>query len=756
MSNILITTSGTSFMNTGAVGGPYLSLKYFYPVYDHRIDPTIHFSSATTPVSAGDHTSAVNPTGDIIYNLDSLSTSAYTMSPNQYLLWDSNQTGTSAAVATISDSTFDGTGYITLRNGVPLSNSISGTSIDFTYPTITINGYTTISGNNSVPTGYASSRDKFFRTTSYAAISSAANGQSRGLFKVRLNSQAGNFKFNKIALYATRFLADGSEDTSIEPVLFAVAMLNQPIIKSNDGFNISFFELDVELQFSTSANGNFSNVSFLNNTEWNYVPSDQSLWFDGKVAISTSGIPNSWIPRAKLHITEHNPAIPMVRISTSADYIDEFFSTTDFKTTQTYKSSKASSDTIFQTSGSTEYAKITLNPAANATKSREIATYYEGSVSGAHQSGFFFEYGGYLENAHIYVDNTYLATFRGKESNAYGTLVLGKASDTLFEHEGKFLTLHGGALLVGSSLVSGSLSGGDLLPNTITCDGLITTNSGVIAVGGFATGVIVGTGTGGTIHGRNLTITTSAHFAGPQTFTGTISGNNTITANILYAKSDILGDEDIDISYNIRSIGGVISGPELTINTSAHFGGPVTVGSTVSAAGQITGSNLVAIGNLTVAGTGTLSDLIVNDEMDVYGFATFLGNIYAAGNTNVSGLAAYAGNLYMDNGDIHLRKKGTGIKANFTTVAASTNTATFSNNELFGVVTGWNSTTYNTLTISTGGCGVGDIVMLSIRSSNTAVSQFYTDTITGGSFQVKAATGNSTVDVHWFIIKASS
>ncbi len=449
MSNIILTTSGASFMNLAGPSGPYIPIKYFVPVYDHRYDTLVHPTSALIPVSAGDFTSANSPYGDIIWNVDSISTSSYSMSPVEYLIYDANQTGTS----TIAGSSFDSTAFTTLRTGRPLSNTVSAISFVYNYPNWTVNGYTLVSGSNVVPTGYATTTGKFFNTVSYAPISSAAGGNSRGLFKVRLGNQVGNFKFNKIALYAAKMLADGSEDTSVAPVLFGIAMLKEPIIKSNDGFNISFFELDVELQFSS--NGYFSNVSFLQNTEWNYVASQNSLWFDGRVMIGSSAVPGSWSPNSKFHIVEPNVAVPFTRFTDDnlVSYVDEYYSHTGTINSDSKISSFPASYYYFKTSGTTNYEEsyFSLN-ALQFQRSLVLATH--STLSGDHYDGILSEYDGYLEKLNIYVDSQYLATFRSK-LNTYGTLVLGRDSNSQYEDPTHFLTLYGGALLVGSNTLSG-------------------------------------------------------------------------------------------------------------------------------------------------------------------------------------------------------------------------------------------------------------------------------------------------------------
>lgn len=322
MSNIQLFTSGVNYMAQAALGGPYLPVKYFLVTYDHTIDPTVHSTSALTPLSAADPISTVTikATDEILYNLSTISTSAaYSVSNNEMLYFTPGQTGTTEIV----DNDFDATSFVNLLSGTPISKVISGTSITYSYPEWDITDPVTISASTQRIT-YTNIRDVLYNTVSYAPISSAAGGQSRGLFKFRLNNGVGNFKFNKVYFYISKFLSNGTEDTSLAPVLLGCAYLDTPVIKTNNGSNLSFFESDVEFQFSS--NGTFSQTAFIANSEWNYVAGQQSLWFDGKVAITTSAVTNQWNPSAKLHISETNPAEPFIRLSTGLDgdepYID--------------------------------------------------------------------------------------------------------------------------------------------------------------------------------------------------------------------------------------------------------------------------------------------------------------------------------------------------------------------------------------------------------------------------------------------------
>ncbi len=762
MSNVTLTTSGTSFMATAGTMFPAIPIRYFLPIYDYRIDPYVLPTSGLTSISAAETTSAVSVFGEVIYNIDTISTSAYTITNGEFLIYDANQTGTT----TISNNRFNGTDIITLLNGIPLSNAISATSLVYSYPDWTVNGYAIVSGSNVVPTGYASDRDKYFRVTSFAPISCAAGGNSSGLFKVMLDNLKGNFKFNKIALYAARILSGGVEDTSIEPVLVGIAYFNRPIIKSNDGSNLNFVEADIEIQFAAS--NYFGNTQYLSNTNWNYVGGEMMLWFDGKIAIGTSAIPGSWLGRAKLQITESNEEIPLIRITNdnSTSFIDTFLDNSVGSVIQTLKGSRPEIYVNFETSGTTDYSKITFQGNTDDAL-RSINLLYVGSTSGSHSTGFDATFHGYLEQLDIRLDGYNFASLRGNDVGTYGTMVLGRGSESLFEHPPTFLTVHGGALLVGSSLVSGSLSGGDLYPNTVYCDGTITSLSQVFAAGGFYTGFIIGTGTGQVIAGRNLSISTSAHFNGPITLGSTLSGGTSIYGYHIFARGDVVATGDILSDRNIRAgVGGTgyISTPNLLVSTSAHFVGPVTIANTLSAGSDIIGRNLYAISDLTVPGFGYIEDLNVEDTLVVGGIFENYGFLINYNNLNTSGLAAFASDLYMDNGDINIRRKGKSILANITSITATGTSpfvATYPNNDSFGIAVGWTGAgAPGNLRINTSKANTGSLIFAMPYCTSTSAPDpnglVIADIVNGSHFIVERSDDTDTLTVFWFIIGTAS
>jgi hypothetical protein len=320
MANTLITDIGLEFVNRAGTEGPYFPVKLFLPIYDERIDPTIHAPGVTSGISDSWSEADIIPQGEIIWATGSGLT--YTIPDTEYLYLAEG----TFVNPNVTNSRFNDTCKVNFRNGQPISTIISGSS--FTNPT---------SGNWTITDavcaqGYGASADypslsanfsSFFSVNSYSPVSS---GDSvRGFYKCRLGNEVGNFKFNKIALYACKMNTNGTIDYTQPPVLFAIAALNNPIIKTAYGNNISNIEINVELAFATSG-GWDSDVMFTTDNYWVNVPSATSnegaLFYDGRVGIGMSG-DTAWHPLAKLHIID-GTGLPQLKLGYSDTLFAEF------------------------------------------------------------------------------------------------------------------------------------------------------------------------------------------------------------------------------------------------------------------------------------------------------------------------------------------------------------------------------------------------------------------------------------------------
>lgn len=320
MSNVIIVTGGLNqaiTVGTSATNGPSFPIKYFLLAYDPNIDPEIHAPGTPTSATAfsgvatfGD-VSLIQRGGHYIFK-----TGNYSLSQEQFLIL-SGSVGetvfaeTQLTSATISNSDKSNSTIITLLNGKPLLNVISGSSADDLYPispvgiwhsSQTLAQYISADTTTLSLTGATSA---FFPIESYTPIMTSAgspNNILRGIYKCRVGSQYGDFKFNKIGIYI-----DGGSNP---PALIAEAMLNTVITKTKTGTSITNLEFDIEIEFHTE--GTFSNVVYMTEDYWVKIPtvSGYGLFTDTDVAIGSSGV--GWLPKAKFDISSENNSRPVL------------------------------------------------------------------------------------------------------------------------------------------------------------------------------------------------------------------------------------------------------------------------------------------------------------------------------------------------------------------------------------------------------------------------------------------------------------
>ena len=343
MSLTIVTSGGLSAVNISD-GYPVFSIKYFLPIYDHTIDPTIHSTDSSIvtsaePLSGASLVSTTHGTlvGEKIWNHNN-STSAYTITDNNYHVYR-NSGGTYTNASNLyEDSTMQNATTVNLLSGAdgiyPLSDIISGADApaitsadetngsDFTWASST----TAVSANNNDV--LALNYQNLWDGVSYTPSSSDLDPLSAtaALFHCTIPNSAGDFKFNKVALYVQKVLTTGVSDTSEPPILFGVAVLNNAIEVTNDIDGIQTFTLDVKLQFSVD---NLTTNTIYHDTDYWYklppaVSSPYGLFAVGDVAIGTSANNGSWNPNAKLHLTDsQKPQLILSKTYTNDEAIFE-------------------------------------------------------------------------------------------------------------------------------------------------------------------------------------------------------------------------------------------------------------------------------------------------------------------------------------------------------------------------------------------------------------------------------------------------
>lgn len=275
----MITSGGLVSITEASSHGLLIDVRYFLPVYDWRIDP---FISPTDDTFINDDISTVtspqdtSPSGEIIWNVGS---DDYSLSESDkiYLISGSDtqlQNGVDFDLVINSKQLQHQS--INLCNSIPLSDHIYSEEL-LCAPSASNTVWqlvdaSVVAGLNVRPTGTISD---FWNVVEYASII-GEDGRSRAAFKCRINKSVGNFKFNKIALYAVKL--DEDYKPFGEPFLFAQSILPHPEIKSNlNDSGLSEILIDVQLELTTSEIEWDDVVYGSQNDYWQKITEDGSL-----------------------------------------------------------------------------------------------------------------------------------------------------------------------------------------------------------------------------------------------------------------------------------------------------------------------------------------------------------------------------------------------------------------------------------------------------------------------------------------------
>lgn len=594
MSVVIPTLSGASFMAAAGPNGPYAPIRYFLPYYDHRVDPFVHADAGTSALTAADLNSATSVIGEVIYNVSALNAATpgsyvYSVYSSELLPYDSGATTSGAGTSRlVIGSGFDSTALVNRLNGTPLSHVISGSSITHSGPVNwLVENYTVISGSNGNPYSPSTNRNRFFRVSSYGPITSAAGGNARGTFKIRLARDIGNFKFNKIALYAAKFLADGTEDTGVEPVLFAVAVLKNPVLKTTDSTNMNNFELDLEIEFYSQ--GAASQISYLGDDYWNRY--NEQLWYSGNIAVaSLSAVPGSWETNARLNLTVgDNEDIPHIRLT--SDNINFFTDISYYKTNETtdallfQSNCNASTWTIATSGNASTYGYIQIaqdGPAEDGTSSSTVSFTSVHPLSGSMASGLVVRASsGGLSTVDLYVNSVTVIKW-SEDNGSNSRVVMGYEADSQFYHESAYLNVHGGLYVDGPTILDNSIS---LSANGYAFFANLVTSESVFATGNLVTtaGIIADDPTAINLLGKSQFTLSADFFTDVKVFGDITSDANVLGVNMaasalvsapsVWATNSAL----VGLGMALQGPGGLITAQNLGVSTSANFEGPVTM-----------------------------------------------------------------------------------------------------------------------------------------------------------------------------------
>lgn len=319
-----ICSAGLKAVTSAGSLGPYFALKYFVPFYDYRIDKTIcRELSGTTSATSISALNLVSATNGTLFGEKIFANTPYELSDTRFLYWTSNMGSLPEGITNnnvISQQSVSTD--VNLLFGKPISNTVSGTNVSSS-----ATGYFTVTNTNVLsgteltdynPLSAASwPSSAFFKVASY---SPNVNGitSATGSYKCRIPPGTGSFKFNGLAVYAVKVDNNGFDDSgngfnvfNFNPTLFAVVLFDQAQYKQETVGGINDFEISLDLGFDwNTVNPGVSAIpTYVNSNYWIKLPtasttSAYALNYDGDVVVSTSAVPGSWMPRAKLTVTD--------------------------------------------------------------------------------------------------------------------------------------------------------------------------------------------------------------------------------------------------------------------------------------------------------------------------------------------------------------------------------------------------------------------------------------------------------------------
>lgn len=356
-----ICSAGLNSVTSAGSLGPYFAIKYFVPLYNYSFDSSIckltSGSSAAASISALNLTSATASSlsaFEIIFKSNPFGN--YSLSTDKSVYYNAGM-GAGPYYTNIKQTVFDT--KVNSLNAKPLSNIV--TAGTWTYPSTgalsASGGYGNVNALSFNPLSASTSAwaNYLYRVNSYSPTQDTSAGYARGSFKCRIPSGPGAFKFNAMALFATRVNQFGYDDPGVvgapfNPTLFAIVVFDSPQIKNDLAGALNAFELNVELNFQL-ANPS-SQIIFVNKDYFSRIPTSNitsayALSYDGDLVLSTSAEPGSWVPRAKATFVD--PSKDQLRLAHDESHFTTIrtksISPNPLYTTDTQKMSVLSIDT---------------------------------------------------------------------------------------------------------------------------------------------------------------------------------------------------------------------------------------------------------------------------------------------------------------------------------------------------------------------------------------------------------------------------
>jgi len=356
MPNVMITQRGLDFVMSANDKGPMIWLDLFVPVYDDRIDNNVRTSGYTLSSFADIvDVTRTTPYGEIIWNRTGYSVDY----SSNYVI-----SAVSANGGFLQNSYQKATTYTNLYNGNPLSDQVSASfwassAVGDTglYNWNAPGGAVGVTANNPVG-NYWSAGDY------YPVYEGPQNNELRGSIKCQIDKNRGNFKFNKIALYA-------KQDQTSEICFFGEAYLEVPAVVSNLEVGFDQFEFDIQIDIS-GVSATWAEVFFSSSADyWSHSPG--GLYFPNRIGV---GQFDGSVPEisATMHLRyardDLDTGIPILRM----DYDNNRFISIDvdgnrYDVTTLYSGYLSGTDVIINVANWNRYCgnAISIHPNAKST-----------------------------------------------------------------------------------------------------------------------------------------------------------------------------------------------------------------------------------------------------------------------------------------------------------------------------------------------------------------------------------------------------
>ena len=313
--------------------------------------------------------------------------------------------------------------------------------------------------------------------------------------------------------------------------------------------------------------------------------------------------------------------------------------------------------------------------------------------------------------------------------------------------------------------------------------GLVSVNgtiygSNVSASGNIDIANIAATGqisASGNIYTGSNAIVTGYITSASETVTGNVTAGNVLTAGLISATGNItsstfvnaqnvsatanvtsgnvLTDGLISVGGTVTAVGNINGGNILTANV-VSAGGNIYTAANISATGLITATGNVIGGNLVTVGTANVYTLQVNENANISGYASVVGNVYAnnisasltVSSTNV--IATYAnvsGNV--DAGNVSVLGNvltSNVIVTGLVSVAGNVTAANFTTSGTQGNITGAN--VISAITFTASGNITGNNIS-SVNDVNVGVNLSVTANVAGGNLSIASDTSLNNLSV---------